>query len=83
MAHPKIIADYGELILEHCDLFAGSPTCFANQELLEKLTKLSLSHGKKLLIPAGALWGANDIQKMADVGSLKVGEDLNILILKL
>ncbi|KAF1761783.1 hypothetical protein GCK72_010039 [Caenorhabditis remanei] len=71
VAHPKIIADYGEMILEHCDLFAGSPTCFANQELLEKLRNLSLMHARRLLVPSGALWGANDIQKMADIGSLK------------
>ncbi|ULU00791.1 hypothetical protein L3Y34_001306 [Caenorhabditis briggsae] len=71
VAHPKIIAEYGELILEHCDLIAGSPTCFADQELLEKLKNLSLMHARRLLVPAGALWGANDIQKMADVGNLK------------
>ncbi|CAI2347399.1 unnamed protein product [Caenorhabditis sp. 36 PRJEB53466] len=71
VAHPKIIADFGELILEHADLFAGSPTCFANQELFEKLKNSAETFGRKLLVPAGALWGANDIQKMADVGSLK------------
>lgn len=73
VAHPKIIADYGELILEHTDLFVGSPTCFADQELFEKLKNSASRFGRKLLVPSGALWGANDIQKMAEVGSLKVG----------
>ncbi|CAD6192960.1 unnamed protein product [Caenorhabditis auriculariae] len=71
VAHPNIIETYGELILEHADLFIGSPTCLASQDLLDKLTKKSLALKRKVLVPAGAFWGANDIRKMADLGSLK------------
>ncbi len=50
----------------------GSPTALSddttNSELVEEAKR---SHG--LYVASGALWGAQDIQKMADRGSLKVG----------
>jgi hypothetical protein len=50
----------------------GSPTCFHDPELdatvLEEATRKS---GFGIHVPAGALWGAGDIQKMSALGSLK------------
>ncbi|CAI5445981.1 unnamed protein product [Caenorhabditis angaria] len=71
VAHPKIIHDYGQLILENCDLFIGSPTCLADQKLFDNLKSVGTKFNRKILVPSGAFWGANDIQKMAEVGTLK------------
>ncbi|CAB3403499.1 unnamed protein product [Caenorhabditis bovis] len=71
VAHPKIIHDFGLMILEHSDLFIGSPTCLADQNLLDNITQKADKFKRKVLVPSGAFWGANDIQKMADVGSLR------------
>ena len=66
VAHPAITEEYGAQFLEHADFFCGSPTCFADRELEERIRAAAEkpnSHG--LYVPAGALWGAMDIQKMA------------------
>ena len=53
----------------------GSPTALADrtvhQALFEAANKF---HG--LYVPVGALWGAEDIKKMADRGTLKVQQRL-------
>ncbi|CAI4230438.1 unnamed protein product [Auanema sp. JU1783] len=71
VAHPAIISKYAPILLEHCDLFIGSPTCLANAEVLSKVEELAKQYKRRVLIPSGAFWGANDIQKMADLGTLK------------
>ena len=53
----------------------GSPTALADQEVEDKLKEAAKHHG--LYIPSGAFWGANDIQKMADRGTLQVSATLN------
>lgn len=50
----------------------GSPTALAEEAVRKKLLQEARdSHG--LYVAAGALWGAQDIQKMADRETLKVG----------
>jgi len=66
VAHPLIVAEYGESFLEHADFMVGSPTVFADAGVelrLRKSAKNSVGHG--CYIPSGALWGAQDIEKMA------------------
>jgi aspartate dehydrogenase len=72
VAHPSIIEKYAEMFLDHANLFIGSPTCFANHELEERMKVLS-KHPKQhgIYIPSGALWGAIDIQKLSRAGNLK------------
>ena len=48
----------------------GSPTALADQEVEDKLRAAAKHHG--MYVPSGAFWGGNDIQKMADRGTLKV-----------
>lgn len=51
----------------------GSPTALADEEIEKRL--LEEAHhreGHGLYIPAGAFWGGQDVQKMADRGTLKV-----------
>ena len=71
VAHPIITLQYGATFLERADYFVGSPTVFANHSM-DGLVSASVSGDTKhaLYIPSGALWGAIDIQKMAQQGTL-------------
>ncbi|XP_077995667.1 aspartate dehydrogenase domain-containing protein-like [Glandiceps talaboti] len=69
VAHPSISNEYGEAFLQVADYMVGSPTTFANQEVEDRLRAAAKHHG--LYIPSGALWGGNDIKKMADRGTLQ------------
>ena len=47
----------------------GSPTALADEETEQILYKAAkMHHG--LYVPSGALWGGEDIRKMADRGTL-------------
>jgi len=71
VSHPDIAKEYGLSMLEHADIFIGSPTALADESFESKLREAA-NHGKHgVYIPSGALWGADDIQKMADLGTLK------------
>lgn len=61
---------YGTLFLSDCDYLVGSPTALAEAEVEASLRAVQGKGG--LYLPAGALWGASDIRKMADLGTLKV-----------
>ena len=50
----------------------GSPTVLANKEIESKLRDSAKKFGTGLYVPSGALWGGEDIRKMADLGTLKV-----------
>ncbi|XP_045583336.1 aspartate dehydrogenase domain-containing protein isoform X2 [Procambarus clarkii] len=69
VAHPVITEKYGAQFLSVADYMVGSPTALASQTVEEALRVAATSHG--LYVPAGALWGAEDILKMADRGTLK------------
>ncbi|KAI1712985.1 putative L-aspartate dehydrogenase [Ditylenchus destructor] len=72
VAHPDIIHKYAPLILDHADLFIGSPTSLAHKPTYDAVQKkLKDNRTRSIFVPSGALWGANDIQKMANMGILK------------
>uniref|UniRef100_A0A7E4WCL6 Aspartate dehydrogenase domain-containing protein n=1 Tax=Panagrellus redivivus TaxID=6233 RepID=A0A7E4WCL6_PANRE len=72
VAHPQIIHDYAELILKNTNLFIGSPTALAEETTLTAIKQQLKQHPeRRVFVPAGAFWGASDIQKMADIGTLK------------
>ncbi|KAL0481871.1 aspartate dehydrogenase [Acrasis kona] len=71
VCHPSIIEQYGVQFLSHCDLFVGSPTAFANNKVEKDLRDLCNQCLHGCYIPSGALWGAQDIEKMATLNSLK------------
>ena len=50
----------------------GSPTALADKALEDSLKDSIEKHGHGLYVPSGALWGGEDIRKMADRGTLKV-----------
>jgi predicted dinucleotide-utilizing enzyme len=73
VCHPVITAEWGERFLEQADFYSGSPTAFADAEVEKRLRAAAAGngHGHGLYIPAGAMWGGQDLGKMADRGSIK------------
>jgi len=72
VAHPLITKEFGPLFLQYSDYFIGSPTALANEEIETLLRSCANNeNGHGLYIPVGALWGAEDIQKMSKRGRLK------------
>ncbi|XP_064392117.1 aspartate dehydrogenase domain-containing protein-like [Halichondria panicea] len=70
VAHPSISAEYGMEFLKFADFMIGSPTALADATVYKSLLGAAQSeHG--LYVPAGAFWGGQDIQKMANQGTLK------------
>ena len=65
VCHPDIIKQYGAFLLTHADLLVGSSTALADEKCDLELRKYSSEYKHRLLIARGALWGANDIQRMA------------------
>ena len=49
----------------------GSPTAIANTTIEKILTESVHKYHHGLYVPSGALWGGEDIRKMAERGSLK------------
>ena len=69
VSHPEIAKNYGTKMLQQANIFMGSPTALADISFETALREAaSAQHG--VYIPSGALWGADDIQKMADLGTL-------------
>jgi len=57
--------------LEHGAYFIGSPTALADSGIYRALQEVSNRHGRAVYVPNGALWGAEDIRRMAISGTLK------------
>ena len=72
VAHPSISRDWGARFLENADYMVGSPTALADPALEAVMREAAASNGGNhgLFIPSGALWGAQDILKMAQRGLL-------------
>ncbi|KAL3856234.1 hypothetical protein ACJMK2_011011 [Sinanodonta woodiana] len=69
VAHPSITSEFGAKFLKNADYMIGSPTALASSELQQQLYAAAQIHG--LYVPSGALWGGEDIRKMADRGTLQ------------
>lgn len=69
VAAPCVTREFGPQFLKHSNFMIGSPTALADQEIEDSLRKAASQNG--LYVPSGALWGGEDIKKMADSGSLK------------
>jgi aspartate dehydrogenase len=54
------------------DIQMGSPTALADDELYKSIESLCMQYKRTVYIPSGAFWGADDISKMADFGTLLV-----------
>lgn len=70
VAHPSITEKFGAFLVKQANYFVGSPTCFANAETEKSVRDALQGSPNAVYVPAGALWGAGDIQKMANRGTL-------------
>ena len=70
VAHPSITKNYGAMFLKHANYFVGSPTCFADAQVEEEIRGALVNCPYSVYVPSGALWGAQDIRKMACRGTL-------------
>lgn len=68
VAHPDITREFGATFVRAADYLVGSPTVFADRAVERSLLEAATEHG--VYVPSGALWGAEDIRKMSDNGSL-------------
>jgi len=68
VSHPMISVEYACVILEKGKNFVvGSPTCFADMAFESSVREATKVQGNgSLYIPVGALWGASDLQSMAN-----------------
>lgn len=71
VSHPSVTIEHGEYFLQVADFMIGSPTALADPDLEARLKAQALESGHGLYVPSGALWGGEDIRKMADRGTLK------------
>lgn len=70
VAHPSITIEFGERFIRHCDLVIGSPTVFADATIEATIRRAAREARHTCYVPSGALWGAVDLQKMADANTL-------------
>lgn len=70
VAHPAVVAAAGAAILRGgADLLVGSPTALADAALEAALRAAAPAGGaRRLLVPAGALWGSGDIARLGAAG---------------
>jgi hypothetical protein len=60
-AHASISARYGKTFLQCADYMPLSVTALADDALRERLEAAAAAHGTRLLVPAGALTGGDDL----------------------
>lgn len=65
VCHPNVINQNGEFLLKYADLLIGSTTALADDECYERLNQAAITFNRRILLARGALWGGNDIQRMA------------------
>lgn len=73
VCHPSIIHQYGKTLLQKGDLFIASVTAMANSETENTLNEVINNEQTKnsIYLPSGAAWGIQDIQKMAQLDTIK------------
>ena len=70
VCHPDITRKWGLHFLSVADLFIGSPTAFADPTVDAALRMACANGPHSIYVPAGALWGAQDISRMSARGAL-------------
>jgi aspartate dehydrogenase len=78
VAHPSVVTEYGQTFLQTANFMVGSPTALAEAAVERNLVREARDGAHGLYVPAGAFWGGQDIQKMADRGTLRVRALLEI-----
>lgn len=71
VAHPSITVEHGVRFVQTADYMVGSPTVFADANVEAAMRTGLTTTTNGLYIPSGALWGATDLLKMGQRGTLK------------
>jgi aspartate dehydrogenase len=71
VCHPDVVREHGAAFLAVADFYMGSPTAFADAGTEAALRAAAAAGPHGLYVPSGALWGAADIARMADRGTLR------------
>jgi len=72
VAHPDITKKWGLRFLQSADYLVASTSTFADPAVDEAMgAEAKRTTGRGVYLTVGALWGAADIQRMAERGSLK------------
>lgn len=69
VAHPDITKAFGIDFLSSSDYLIGSPTALADENIHTNLLSAATQNG--IYIPSGALWGGEDLKKLADSNMLE------------
>src|SRR6185436_6633282 len=69
--YPELIDYYLLLLCIFLRSQAGSPTAFADADVERRIRDAADKSSFGCYVPSGALWGAEDIQKMADNETLQ------------
>lgn len=69
-SHPDVSIRWASSLVSIADYYMASPTALADDSFRESVTRAALASGRTVYVPTGAMWGAEDIRRMADRGSL-------------
>ena len=61
LAHPVFTREHGERLLQHANYLPLSVTALADDALRQRLLAVARAHGTRLLVPHGALMGADNL----------------------
>lgn len=70
VCHPSVTVEWGRRFLALADFYCGSPTAFADPAVDADLRAAAVEGGHGLYVPAGALWGSEDLRRMAARGGM-------------
>lgn len=70
VCHPSVTIAWGEHFLSVGDFYIGSPTALADDTVRCQLEEACKRTSRAVYVPTGAMWGAEDIRRMADRGTL-------------
>eukprot|EP00760_Papus_ankaliazontas_P033021 PhM_4_TR6139/c0_g1_i1/m.55789/K06989/nadX; aspartate dehydrogenase len=71
MCHPVVVQQHISMMLDVAHVFVGSLTAFADEATTAAMRAKMASQQHCLFVPSGAFWGASDIKKMAELGTLE------------
>jgi aspartate dehydrogenase len=70
VCHPAVAKEHGPRFLAAADFFVGSPTAFADADTDAALRAAVAAGPRSVYVPVGALWGGNDLARLAAHGQL-------------
>jgi len=66
VAHPNLWKDHAEDLLKNADVLIGSPSGLSDKQVESSIRHLCKTYNRTAFIGRGALWGSEDISRMAE-----------------